>query len=148
MPYRAPIHKPAGMLSRPEQQREYNQHRGSAYSRGYDHSWRKLRDRFVRQHPLCSRCETAGRIVAATMVDHVIPIAIAPDRRLDETNMNSLCDQCHALKSAEDVARYGALVETDPQWGPRTFDHSGNDRMPPSRAKSGLFRETFFRRPR
>lgn len=42
----------------------------------------------------------------AVLVDHIVPVEIAPERRLDRTNLQPLCQRCHAIKTAEDLARY------------------------------------------
>lgn len=44
------------------------------------------------------------------MVDHIIPIIVNPALRLVLDNLQSLDDQCHALKTAEDRKKY-------PQYG-------------------------------
>lgn len=40
---------------------------------GYDSKWRTVRHRFLKVNPLCVRCKEEGRIVKATVVDHIIP---------------------------------------------------------------------------
>ena len=35
-------------------------------------------------------------MTAATLVDHQVPIAIDPSKRLDPDNLRSLCSDCHA----------------------------------------------------
>lgn len=47
--------------------------RESAHKRGYDHKWRKARERYLRAHPLCVFCESKGHVTAATVVDHIVP---------------------------------------------------------------------------
>ena len=55
---------------------------------------------YLRRYPLCVHCESAGRVTAATDVDHVIP------HRGDETlfwredNWQPLCKPCHSRKTA------------------------------------------------
>ena len=61
----------------------------------YDNNWRKLRLWHLAGEPLCRRCGSLGRVTEATQVDHIIPIRDAPDRILDPTNLQSLCDNCH-----------------------------------------------------
>lgn len=63
--------------------------RGSAAQRGYDRQWRKVRDAFLARHPLCE----CGQ--GASIVDHVVPINQG-GRRLDESNLRSVCTACHA----------------------------------------------------
>lgn len=41
-------------------------------------------------------------IKAAEMVHHRLPIEQRPDLRLDITNLESLCNQCHAITHAQD----------------------------------------------
>ena len=70
----------------------------SAAERGYDHRWRKARDRYLRLHPLCVMCgqETPSRTVVATVVDHKIPHRGDKTLFWDETNWQSLCAPHHS----------------------------------------------------
>ncbi|WP_429629481.1 HNH endonuclease [Tunturiibacter psychrotolerans] len=75
--------------------------RGTANSRGYDAAWKVLRVIVLKRDKyLCLICLAAGRVTAALDVDHIIPISIAPERRLDKTNCQSLCRACHRIKTA------------------------------------------------
>lgn len=73
--------------------------RGGADARGYDARWRKARTLFLQQHPLCEICQAEGKVVPATVVDHIIPYR--GDKRLfwDEKNWQSLCKDCHDRKT-------------------------------------------------
>ena len=66
-------------------------------------------------HPLCCKCEAQNRIVAATVVDHVVALTNGgPD---DESNFQSLCSDCHDLKTADDLGhrrRAGAALDGEP----------------------------------
>ena len=64
--------------------------RGSATARGYDGQWRRLRKVHLTANPLCHNC---GNF--ATIVDHIVPVVIAPERRLDRSNLRSCCVECH-----------------------------------------------------
>jgi 5-methylcytosine-specific restriction protein A len=67
--------------------------------RFYDSAlWAQVRARQLRDHPLCCRCETNGLTVAATEVDHRIPIRAGGDRT-DPANLNSMCTPCHSRKT-------------------------------------------------
>ena len=90
-----------------KEKQNFEQDRPSAALRGYGYWWSNakktgVRDRFLRRNPLCAECMRAGRTVAATVVDHVVPHK--GDRRLmrDIGNMQSLCDSCHNAKSARE----------------------------------------------
>ena len=53
----------------------------------------------------------AASLVAATqrhVVDHVIPAHIRPDLFYDESNLQVLCPQHHAEKTADDLEKWGA----------------------------------------
>jgi len=82
--------------------------RASASDRGYDKAWERARKRKLANDPICEACAEDGRVVAADMVDHVVPIRVAPELRLRAENHRSLCWQCHGRKSAEDKAKYPA----------------------------------------
>ena len=90
--------------------------RQSASRRGYDRPWRRLRLWHLRQQPLCAACEAEGTTTAAELVDHIVPIAEDPARRLDPTNLQSLCAPCHAAKTAADQ-RGGGAGRISGAWG-------------------------------
>ena len=73
--------------------------RESAAERGYDSRWKKARIRFLHSHPLCEECKKQGRLVKATVVDHIVPHR--GDKKLfwDETNWQALCKPCHDKKT-------------------------------------------------
>ena len=89
MPTRPPTYRPRF------QPPTHDQARGSAASRGYDRQWAKLRLAHLRANPLCVFCQRA-----AVLVDHRVPIAVDPTRRLDPTNLRSCCDDCHQKLTA------------------------------------------------
>jgi 5-methylcytosine-specific restriction protein A len=51
---------------------------------------------FARQ-PLCEQCEAKGVVRLATQRDHRVPLAEGGTE--DDTNVQALCDACHAAKS-------------------------------------------------
>lgn len=70
---------------------KHDKKRGSASARGLDNDWRKLRARHLEKHQFCVRCGAKGKVV-----DHIVPRSIAPGRRLDPTNLQTLCTPCHS----------------------------------------------------
>lgn len=64
--------------------------------RGYGARWQKARERHLRAHPLCVRCEAEGRITVATVVDHRVPHRGDQVLFWDETNWDSLCKTHHS----------------------------------------------------
>ncbi len=82
--------------------RAYDAARGSAAERGYDAAWRRLREAHLSEHPLCAHCLHEEVVEIADDVDHVVPIAVDPARRLDPTNLQSLCRRHHNIKTANE----------------------------------------------
>ncbi len=70
----------------------YDQERGSASSRGYGASWRKLRAWYLARNPLCVMCGKAAR-----EVDHILPREDGGTD--DQENLQSLCKSCHSKKT-------------------------------------------------
>lgn len=78
--------------------------RGNRHVRGYGNVWIKLRARILlRDRGLCQVCESAGRITPATEVDH--RIAKSQGGTDDDTNLQSICRECHATKTARERRR-------------------------------------------
>jgi hypothetical protein len=52
------------------------------------------------------------------LVDHMVPVADAPERRLDRTNLWSLCKTCHdtVKRDLEREARDVGHIEVLPKW--------------------------------
>jgi 5-methylcytosine-specific restriction endonuclease McrA len=83
---------------------------GHKYTTFYSNApWRRLRDQFIRQHPLCKHCEANGIITASHDIDHIKPIN--PDdpyntdggkygEALNPDNLQALCKKCHIKKTA------------------------------------------------
>jgi len=80
---------------------------------GFYHTppWRSLRDSFIKANPLCAACREKGHITRGTMVDHIRPINRSEPYNthenlyphpLDRDNLQTLCDSCHARKSAKE----------------------------------------------
>ena len=89
-------------------QKERDARRPNATDRGYGSRWRKVRELFLRNNPLCVSCMADGLIVAATVVDHIIDHK--GDKLLfwDEGNWQALCKPCHDRKTAQTVWHGGA----------------------------------------
>jgi 5-methylcytosine-specific restriction protein A len=79
----------------------------SSTARGYGADWRRVRAGVLAGEPLCRICSEAGRVTAATEVDHVERFHGVDDpRRLDRSNLRPLCTPCHAAVTAR-AARFG-----------------------------------------
>lgn len=62
--------------------------------------WKAERKRWLQLYPLCVVCQAAGRISAATVVDHIQPHRGDQALFWDSKNWQSLCKPCHDLKTA------------------------------------------------
>ena len=89
------IHKPAI-------RKQYDDSRGTAKERGYDHTWRRLRRIKLSNNPLCELCLSKDIVVQASQVDHIIPVSQQPELRLVYDNLQSLCETCHSKKTREE----------------------------------------------
>lgn len=88
--------------------------RGSSHSRGYDSDWRRTRLlALARDFDLCQQCKRDGRLTPATCVDHIQPIQQTPDRRLDLTNLQSLCTECHSRKTVLEDRGFGRAAHKE-----------------------------------
>ncbi len=67
--------------------------------KGYNRRWQRARKKYLDAHPLCVRCIAHGKVVSATVVDHIIPHR--GDQRLfwDQKNWQPLCKSCHDSKT-------------------------------------------------
>ena len=63
-------------------------------------TWRKLRNTYLKQHPICEKCLEKGKITPATSVHHVrSPFSngdVNFNLLLDANNLMSVCHLCHA----------------------------------------------------
>ena len=70
-----------------------------------------IRERVLRDNPLCVHCHAQGIVRAAVHVDHIIAVTNGgDDSAWDDGNRQSLCAECHAHKTRADLgqrARYG-----------------------------------------
>jgi 5-methylcytosine-specific restriction protein A len=57
------------------------------------------RRRLARTGGLCERCQSRGRVVVATVVDHIKPLALGGSD--EDSNTRNLCDPCHTDVTAE-----------------------------------------------
>ncbi|WP_016738784.1 HNH endonuclease [Bacillus sp. FJAT-27238] len=89
------------------QEQLYNQERGTAAKRGYDARWRKARARFLASNPLCRHCFEQGKVIAATVVDHITPHRGDMVLFWDEKNWQGLCGTCHSRKTAKVDGGFG-----------------------------------------
>lgn len=66
--------------------------------------WQKVRNHYIRQHPLCEICFAEGKICMAKIVDHIIEIQDG-GALTSPSNLQSLCAYHHALKTKAEQKR-------------------------------------------
>ena len=88
---------------RQQQDRE----RGTAHERGYTARWRRAREWFLKQNPLCVECQKRGKLTPATVVDHIIPHKGDMESFWNVNNWQALCKPCHDRKTAREDGGFG-----------------------------------------
>lgn len=63
--------------------------------------WIRLRDYKKQCNPLCQHCLAQGKLTPVEVIDHVIEIKDNFSLRLSFDNLESLCNRCHAIKTAK-----------------------------------------------
>lgn len=57
--------------------------------------WRICRELQLHRQPLCEICTQAGIETIATVVNHIVDRAVAPELTYTPSNLQSLCAPCH-----------------------------------------------------
>lgn len=83
-----------------ERQRKADAARPSASARGYDGAWAKIRAEHLALQPDCVECGRPG-----SHVDHVQSVREAQHRRLDSSNLRTMCHSCHSRRTARDQSK-------------------------------------------
>jgi len=66
-------------------------------SRGGSRPWRRLRERVLREEPVC-QLRYEGCTGLSTTVDHTIPKAVWPDGVMVRENCHGACRHCNLVK--------------------------------------------------
>ena len=79
---------------RVEERRKYDKYeRSSDVNRKYGRAWKRIRDRYAAEHPLCVMCLREGRLTPVQEVHHILPVSKGGTHARD--NLMSLCQSCH-----------------------------------------------------
>lgn len=73
----------------------------------------ELRLQRLGREPLCRHCKEKGITRLATVPDHITPLAFGGTDT--EDNIQCLCDECHAIKTAMEGAAHGGAAN-HPDW--------------------------------
>lgn len=102
-----------------QRDRKRERFRGSRQSRGYDREWELLAADYKRSvKGRCEECRRRGYMQMCDVIDHMISVADAPDRRLDHLNLDALCHVHHngLKRRIEDFARKTGALTMLPMW--------------------------------
>lgn len=73
--------------------------RDPAVRHRYGRAWKRIRDRYIQEHPLCELCQRDGRLTPAEEVHHKVPLSEGGTHARD--NLVALCKSCHARIHAQ-----------------------------------------------
>lgn len=102
MPSRPPRYRSTAVRATPSESS-----RPTAFERGYDSHWQKLRLTVLAEEPLCRDCSAAGLVVEAVHVDHLI--ALSKGGTDDRENLVPLCASCHSKKTVREDGGFGRI---------------------------------------
>ena len=66
--------------------------RGYSPGKRYGRAWKRIRDRYAAEHPLCEMCLKEGRLTPVQEVHHIKPVSQGGS---EFSNLMSLCQSCH-----------------------------------------------------
>ena len=73
--------------------------RDQTVRRKYGRAWKRIRNKYVSEHPFCEKCLKNGIVVPVDEVHHIKPLAEGGTH--DRSNLIGLCKSCHAKIHAE-----------------------------------------------
>ena len=86
--------------------KQYNQYeRDPKSNKRYGRSWKRIRDRFIKAHPLCEECQKQGKLTPAEEVHHILPLSKGGCNEM--SNLMALCKSCHSRITVESGDRWG-----------------------------------------
>lgn len=69
-----------------------------------NNTWRKLRQSYLMEHPVCEDCLKENKVVLAEEIHHIKPILTGKTElemmtlAFDSNNLTALCKKCHQLR--------------------------------------------------
>ena len=96
------IHRPNRMKVGAKQRERKPSGTPEEIARYNSRNWRKLRKQVLLEEPLCRECQKRGRIVVASVVDHITRARVDSSLFNERSNLQPLCKACHDKKSAKE----------------------------------------------
>ena len=79
---------------RKQAKRQYDKYERSPYvNKKYGRAWKRIRDRYVAEHPLCEMCLEQGKLTPVDEVHHVLPVSKGGTHA--RGNLMALCRSRH-----------------------------------------------------
>jgi len=87
---------------------QYNKYGRDDFSKSFykGEMWLLVKKKHLDKSPFCVECLKNGVRKKARIVDHIIPMKEG-GAAYDESNLQSLCWECHSRKSAKEGSRWG-----------------------------------------
>ena len=87
------------------------QHDNSAFY--HSKAWRMTRKFYIKDNPLCEMCKRKSppETTAGQCVDHIKPISMG-GHQTSSSNLQTLCNSCHAKKSSLEGIEYRKGIKT------------------------------------
>ena len=76
-----------------------NFQRDPEHNKRYGRAWKRIRDRYIKAHPLCEECQKSGRLTPAEEVHHILPLSKGGGN--EASNLMALCKSCHSRITVE-----------------------------------------------
>lgn len=95
-----------------EARKREDERRGNARERGYTKAYERARAWVLKHHPTCAICEIEGRLSAATVAHHIIPLSEGGTN--SAANLLPCCDACHARMHSGERAALVARLKGEP----------------------------------
>jgi 5-methylcytosine-specific restriction protein A len=73
--------------------------------------WRATRNYYIQMNPLCEECKRQEKITSGYCVDHIIQISRG-GHKTDNSNLQTLCRECHDKKSSAEAVEYRKGIKT------------------------------------
>ena len=71
----------------------------------YSNRWRRIRQPYIKEHPVCELCERKNILKPVEEVHHIVPLSKGGTH--NEENLMSLCKSCHSRLTATEGGRWG-----------------------------------------
>lgn len=101
MPNHPKTHKISSLYTNSMRNKMYDKNRPNSGQRGYDSSWRVVRQYHLENNPLCFDCLKQGRYIPGQDIHHIKKLAEFPHLRDDPNNLMTLCHSCHSIRTAK-----------------------------------------------